>query len=186
MYALDMLFGKRGFFGHDLPLLLLLPLLPQILRRSFREKPLVIVGLIWALGTWLLYAATSRNMSGMCCLVRWFVPLLAPGFFTLAIVLAMPRYRVDFLVVSGWAPLMGIGMAFKGPWTGRMIPFYWPIYAGCIATWGTWSWIRHRQSQPEPIGQVQGWRVLLERAPIETGQANNLDPVAQDSSLPNE
>jgi len=38
---------------------------------------------LWCLGVWLLYAALSNNYGGLCCSIRWFVPLLAPAVYWL-------------------------------------------------------------------------------------------------------
>jgi hypothetical protein len=187
-YALDMLFGKRGFLPHNLPLFLLLPLLPILLRTHFREKPIVVAGLAWMAVTWLLYAATSRNMSGVCVSVRWLVPLLAPAFVMLAICLRdLPRHRVDFLILAGGGVLLGAGMAVKGPWSGRILPFYWLIYGGTLAIWGGFWWIRHLQTRSPGVGSIYIWRFWVGRwrRPT-TQQAQNVSAAAKDSSTANE
>ena len=57
---------------------------------------------LWGLGVWLVYAALSNNYGGVCCTIRWFVPLLAPAYFWLALLLRdLPQYRIDFVVLSG-------------------------------------------------------------------------------------
>ena len=103
LYAASMLAGKRGFLGHNLPLFLTIPALFVLLRKHQEIRPEV----LWAVGccggTWLLYAATSNNSSGQCCSIRWFVPLLAPAYFVLALFLRRyPRYRFVFLLLTGW------------------------------------------------------------------------------------
>jgi hypothetical protein len=67
LYAGGMLFGKRGLVGHNLPLFLVLPALVGLLRRRRPESPEVCFAAGWIGGTWLLYAATSNNCSGLCC-----------------------------------------------------------------------------------------------------------------------
>ena len=52
-YSFDMLFGKKGFLGHNLLLFLPLVMLPQLVRNRYAERPIVIAGLLWAIGTWL-------------------------------------------------------------------------------------------------------------------------------------
>ena len=73
-----------------------------------------------------MYAATSNNYSGQCCSIRWFVPLLAPGYLLLAMLLReRPRFRADLLFLSlGGAFLAGL-MWLEGPWMKRMVPGYW-------------------------------------------------------------
>jgi hypothetical protein len=146
LYAASMLAGKRGFLGHNLPLFLTIPAFFILLRRCrelWRE-------LLWALGcfagTWLLYAATSNNSSGQCCTIRWFVPLLAPGYFVLALLLhRFPRYSLDLLVLSFWGLLLVLLMS-EGPWMGGMVPFFWPIQ---IAALCSWAWCRRLLHSPD-------------------------------------
>src|SRR2546430_1892919 len=72
-------------------------------------RPELLLALGWCGGVWLLYAATSTNSSGACCSVRWFVPLLAPGYYVLAVLLRdFAEYRRDFLLLSGWG--LGLGL----------------------------------------------------------------------------
>jgi hypothetical protein len=146
LYAASMLGGKRGFLGHNLPLFLTVPGLVILLRWPMGERK----GVLWATGfcgvTWLLYAATSNNSSGQCCSIRWFVPLLAPGYYVLARLLKEhPRYRIDFLILSAWGVLLVLLM-WDGPWTGRMVPFFWPIQAAALVSWALWHVLRCRAS----------------------------------------
>src|SRR5262249_16580770 len=88
-YAGMLLFSDRAFLTHNLPLLLAVPAVPLLL---WRDRPAglqcsmglrleILFAAAWCAGTWLIYAALSNNYAGNCCSVRWFVPLLAPGFF---------------------------------------------------------------------------------------------------------
>src|SRR5262249_24812928 len=146
LYAASMLVGKRGFFGHNLPLFLTLPAVVVLLRHhreNWRE-------VLWAIGccggTWLLYAATSNNSSGLCLSIRWFVPLLAPAYYVLALFLQRyPQYRIDFLLLSVLGgPL--ILLAPEGPWMSHMVPFFWPIQAAALVSWALWHLLRGRMA----------------------------------------
>lgn len=144
LYAASMLLGKRGFLGHNLPLFLCLPASLLLLRRYGQHRR----GILWAVGcsagTWLLYAATSNNSSGQCCTIRWFVPLLAPAYYVLALVVRLaPRHRVDFLVLSVWGTLL-VALMREGPWMKHMVPFFWPIQAAALASWAFCHHWRHR------------------------------------------
>ena len=86
-YAAALLLGKRGFLGHNLPLLLAVVGGVLLLRRRLAERPELVFAAAWSIGTWLLYAVASNNYSGQCCSIRWFVPLLAPGYYALALLL---------------------------------------------------------------------------------------------------
>ena len=136
VYIAGMLAGKRGFLGHNLPLFLALPALIVLLRRRRTERAELVFAGCWAGGTWLLYGALSNNYSGVCCTVRWFVPLLAPGYFALAVLLRdYPERRRDFYALSGWGAVLGGLMWRQGPWMGHMVPCFWPIQAAALLSW---------------------------------------------------
>jgi hypothetical protein len=99
-YASELLVGRRGFLGHNFPVLLALPALAVAVRRRCPELPVVAFAACWSIGTWLLYAAGSNNHAGVCCSVRWLVPLLGPAFYLVALLL---REREEFRPISrGW------------------------------------------------------------------------------------
>src|SRR5262249_37609508 len=100
LYAGSLLAGKTGLLGHNLPLFLLLAGLWYLLRRS-PELPEVLFALGLCGGVWLMYAINSNNSSGKCLSIRWFVPLLAPAYFLLALVLKRcPHALRDLLILS--------------------------------------------------------------------------------------
>lgn len=151
LYAASMVAGKRGFIGHNLPLFLSIPALLVLLRRHREIRREVLWALGCCAGTWLLYAATSNNSSGQCCTIRWFVPLLAPAYFVLALLLRQyPRYRIDLLLLSVWGALLVVLMR-EGPWMGGMVPFFWPIQAAALASWGLCPYLRRRYAADRPI-----------------------------------
>jgi hypothetical protein len=136
VYLGSLLVGKRGFLTHDVPLFLAVPALVVLLRRRLAELAELVFAGCWAGGTWLLYGALSNNSSGACCSIRWFVPLLAPGYLTLAVCLReWPARRPDFLVLSGWGAVLGGLMWWQGPWMQHMLPWFWLIQAAVLATW---------------------------------------------------
>jgi hypothetical protein len=136
LYAAALLLGKRGFLVHNLPLLLAVPALVLLLWRRVSEWPELLWSATWAAGTWLLYAANSNNYSGACCSVRWFVPLLAPGYYTLAVWLKHhSEGKIDLLLLTVWGGLLAIGMAWCGPWTEHMVPFLWPVVGLAVVSW---------------------------------------------------
>jgi hypothetical protein len=152
MYALDLLVGKRGFLGHNLALYLAVPAAAWLLCSPRRKRPEVVLAIGWCLGVWLLYAATSTNYSGACCSVRWFVPLLAPGYFVLAVFLReRPAYRRDFAVLSAWAAAMGAAMWWKGPWMLRMVPQYWLFVGGAAVSLAVVRFITNRKESGATI-----------------------------------
>lgn len=145
LYALDLLFGKQGFLSHNLPLFLTLPGFFLLWHRCPRQRPeLVFAGWLAAL-TWLLYAALSTNHSGACCSVRWFVPLLAPGYYVLVLLLReCPTSRREFLPLSAVGAVLGVDMWWHGPWYGKVLPGFWALYVGGLVAWGAVTFLRAR------------------------------------------
>ena len=152
IYSAALLAGKRGFLGHNLPLFLAVPGLVALLRGHVRERPEVLHAASWFLGTWIAYALFSNNYSGLTASIRWFVPLLACGYFILAIFLReYPRYQGDFLLLSGWGAVVGGLMWWKGPWMKHMVPLFWPIQGAAFL-----SWILCRVRQGRREGGLRG------------------------------
>jgi len=144
VYASALLVGKRGFLGHNLPLFLALPALFVLLRRRRFEWPELMVAGAWSCGTWLLYAATSNNSSGLCCSVRWFVPLLVPCYYALALFLReYGQITRAFLILSAWGGVMAGLMWWQGPWMKHMVPYFWPIQLAAFVSLVIW-WGRRR------------------------------------------
>jgi hypothetical protein len=153
VYVAALLGGKRGFLGHNLPLFLALPGAVVLLRRRCRERPEVVLCCCWAGGTWLAYALTSTNYSGACCSIRWFVPLLAPGYYVLTVLLRHhPDYRRDLLVLTAWGAVLGALMWWQGPWMKTMVPLFWPVQAAAAISW----LIAGRRRQPPAVAASAG------------------------------
>jgi hypothetical protein len=158
-YAAALLVGKNGFLGHNLPLSLAFAAILVFLGRRTAERAEIVFAGFCCGGIWLVYALTSNNYSGQCCSIRWFVPLLAPAYFVLAVALReLPQYRGDFLLLSGWGSVIA-GLAWwEGPWMKHMVPFYWPLQAGALASWLAlrgWKWRQQRRQlhQGEQAGE---------------------------------
>lgn len=150
MYVADLLVGKKGFFLHNLPLILT-PAATILVWRAYSRHRLVIafIGGWFAIGV-LLYAATSTNLSGNCPSVRWFVPYLAPGFWlTGLLLLQRPQYWPDFTWLTGWGLLLAAFMWSAGTWMPRMVPGLWIWVAIAGIGWGVIHWNRV-QSQTVP------------------------------------
>ncbi|HEY7427132.1 MAG TPA: hypothetical protein VH682_23060 [Gemmataceae bacterium] len=181
LYAASMLAGKRGFFGHNLPLFLTLPAVVVLLRRhreNWRE-------VLWVIGccggTWLLYAATSNNSSGQCLSIRWFVPLLALAYYMLALFLQRySQYRIDFLILNAWGGLLVLLMR-EGPWMSHMVPLFWPIQAAALVSWALWHHLRGRMAPLPGLALVlQPSRSLMSSAFAASSDA----PVPAEPAIP--
>jgi hypothetical protein len=143
VYLGGLLVGNQGFLWYNLPLWLALPGAAVLLWRRVAETPELLFAVGWSAGTWLLYGVASNNYSGYCCSIRWFVPLLAPGYFVLAVFLRdYPRRRKDFAVLSAGGLVLGILMWRSGPWSEPLFPDDWFVPAGTAAGWlacGLWD-----------------------------------------------
>ena len=100
VYALKLLVGRKGFFLNNPVMLLAVPAWILFLRRKPRmaQRPELLFGVAWGVTTWLLYAALSSEMHWS---YRWLLPLLAPGYFAIALLLReRPGFWRHFLVLS--------------------------------------------------------------------------------------
>jgi hypothetical protein len=175
-YALALLFGKHGFLTHNLPLCLLLTTFPLLWGLRHRVGPELGFALLWSVLTWALYAWASTNYSGQCCSIRWFVPLLAPGYFALAVLLChVPRAAGELVVLSAWGALLAGFAWWYGPWIRHMVPSYWIILSAAL---GSWLLYRRLRANPERAGEGAARRrvgiVLSTRVAYEPDPASPL------------
>jgi hypothetical protein len=136
-----------------------------LLKKRGAELPEALFACFWCGGTWLAYAATSRNYSGQCCSIRWFVPLLAPAYYLLGVFLQrFPAWRGDFILLSAWgAVLAGIAWVY-GPWIAHMVPGFWAVQAAALVCWaGYRRWHRRRAS---PRVATRGLEVPVEHGTV--------------------
>lgn len=152
-YAFQMLFGKSGFMLHNLPLLVLSPGAIVLLKRRPRELPEIVLGFAGCVGMWLVYAVGSRNYSGGCCSIRWFVPALGPAFVALAVLLRdHPRLRGDFALLSAGGSLLMIAAWTRNLWPGKMVPGFWIILPATLLAWAMLAVFRRaRTPRQTPI-----------------------------------
>jgi hypothetical protein len=145
VYAAELVVGKKGFLLHNIPLWLT-PGGAFLLWRFRRElRPAVAFAVGWAGLSLLVYAATSSNYAGQCCSVRWFVPLLAPGFWVAALALQeWPRYRPDFTWLTGCGVALGSLMWWDGPWAAKMVPGLWGWVGVAGVGWAVVRWSSRR------------------------------------------
>ena len=140
-YAVGLLLGPNGFLLYNLPLLLL-PLGAWGAWRTLPERRLdLLLALLLCGGTWALYAVAS-NTPGVGASIRWFVPLLAPAFFALTIMLvAQPGLLAQFKVLTQFGVLLTGVLFWAGPW--RMpdpVVFFSLLSLGLIAfAWSLWQ-----------------------------------------------
>ncbi len=140
-YAFLMLFGVHGFILSNPILLLAVPAAVWVFGRlSAARIETVCLGL-WCLGVWLLYAALSNNYGGECCSIRWFVPLLAPAAYWLAVLLRdLPKFRIDFVALSAWGAVLAGYFWFYGPFGAFDFQPAFPYFFGSVQAGGCVTW----------------------------------------------
>lgn len=136
LYAAALVIGKHGFVNYNLPLYLSLPAWGVLWRTRRDARPELGFAAALAGGTWLLYAAASNNYSGSCCSIRWFVPLLAPAFYWLVLLLReRPRAARDLAVLSICGTVLSALLWWRGPWKGEVLPAMWVLNALAMVGW---------------------------------------------------
>lgn len=157
VYCLGLLFGKKGFLLYNLPVLLALTGSGFLLLRRHRDRAMCLLCLSWMIGVWLVYGVCSTNHSGRCCSVRWFVPLLAPGFYLLAVLLRdAPKLTADLLVLSAGGLILGVLTAWEGPWQEPSLAVYWSVVALTLLAWGVVAFRRWKEETAADAHGI-GW-----------------------------
>jgi hypothetical protein len=137
LYARDLLIGPEGFLLCNLPLLLAVAAGWLVLVRPGPNRIELTLLAAWCFGVWATYSVLSDNGGGACLSIRWFVPLLVPGYWLLARLVAEWRtFRVDFAVLTGWGFILAWHMWTVGPWTIWPIPFFWDVVWAAVWSWG--------------------------------------------------
>ena len=82
--------------------------------------------------------ATSRNLSGACLSIRWFVPLIAPAVLAIAILIRdKPAFRTDLVVMIVAGAILNVELMIRGPWDGRVPWLLWPMVGVTVTIWIT-------------------------------------------------
>lgn len=153
VYASELLVARRGFLGHNLPMLLALPAIVWALRRRGPERSTAAFAVGWSVAVWLLYAAGSNNYAGCCCSIRWLVPLLGPGYFLIALLLRdRPEYLADLVWLSLCGVLPTLFSWWVGPWTTLMLPGLRALQLVALLGWATLRWRAARREGVASVG----------------------------------
>jgi hypothetical protein len=152
LYAGGLIYSDRGFLPSNIPLFLLVPGSVILVRRLRTDRPEMWLAGLWALVVWLVFATLSTNYSGSCCSVRWFVPLLAAGYYLLALLLReRPNLVPDFLLLSACGLILAAEMWWEGTWAYLFLTF-WPMQGLALFSWAVyrlwrWRWPRLRTNR---------------------------------------
>jgi hypothetical protein len=155
VYTTGLWFGARGFLSHNLVLFLAPPALVLVLRdRTSPWRPEVLFGAAFAAGNTLLFGALSNNFSGWNVTVRWFLPLLVPGYATVALAARLrPRVRELFLLLSFWGGLLAVSMWRVGPYADYgAVPWVWEVQAAAAVSVLGWAGVRFLLARTPPPG----------------------------------
>lgn len=154
-YARDLLIGPESFLLCNLPLLLAVAAGWLVLVRPGPDRiELAALG-VWCVAVWAIYSVLSDNAGGACLTIRWFVPLLVPGFWLLARLLTDWRtFRLDFVVLTFWGLVLSWHTWSVGPWTIDPIPHFWDVAWAALWSWGVarvvaiiWWFVRRRGNE---------------------------------------
>jgi hypothetical protein len=151
LYSAALLFGKHGFVNYNLPLYLAPVAVAVLWRRRPPELPEIAFAVAFSGGAWLLYAALSNNYSGPCCSIRWFVPLLAPGYYLLVVLLReRPMLVRDLEILALFGAVLEAWLWWRGPWDGRVPWGLWPINLAALIAWSALGKIKSRADLAAP------------------------------------
>jgi hypothetical protein len=115
-WSFGLLIGPRGFLLYNLPLLLPPFGIMSAWRKFPQRRPELLFAALICAGTWTLYSIAATT-TGLSASIRWFVPLLAPAFFGLAIMLqARPSLLDQFKVLTQFGALLTAVLFWTGPW----------------------------------------------------------------------
>jgi hypothetical protein len=143
VYGAALVFGKHGFVNYNLPLFLPMAGFALLLSRRPAELPELFFAAAFSGGTWLLYAALSNNYSGPCCSIRWFVPLIAPAYYVLVILLhERPSLIRDLTLLSAFGAVLSVWLWWRGPWEGAVPLILWPVNALVLLVWASQQTVR--------------------------------------------
>ena len=98
------------------------------------RRPELLLAALLCAGTWTLYwiAATTTGLSAS---IRWFVPLLAPAFFGLMLVLqARPGLLDQFKILTEFGMILTAALFWIGPFRNPDPLAFWPIVALALVT----------------------------------------------------
>lgn len=180
-YAVQLLVGKKGFLGHNLPLMLVIPAALCLWRTktTYLAEALFCVAVCG--GVWLVYAVGSTNYAGACCSIRWFVPLVGLGYFVVMLGLReAPGFAIDFAILSiGGAALMASAWP-EGPWRMTLLPAYWPIVSVTLAACAVHRWRgwRIHVASPGRTAALRHNNIFQKTVPGNAGASKGCDHVA--------
>jgi len=149
-YSVGLWVGRRGFVLHNLPLLLAIPGAVCLLvgRRAVEHRTELVAGMAWVMAVAVVYGALSTPGSrGINCSVRWFVPLLAPMFVGLGMVLKRwPRLVTDVWILTTCGMVVVAVAWVGGPFAVTDFRVVLCGTGAALLFWGVWAVYRASRS----------------------------------------
>jgi hypothetical protein len=116
-YLSELLVGESGFLIFNLPLLLAVAVGWRVLVKPVPDRVELAALFAWSAIVVVVYAVLSDNFGGFALSIRWFVPLLVPGFWVLArLLVEWPTLRIDFVVLAAFGFIVSAKSWPCGPW----------------------------------------------------------------------
>ncbi len=124
-YLYSLGFGERGFFPFNLPIYFA-PIAAVLAFRDDRLNRPIVVGCVTVIAMSVLpYALTSNNLAGVCLSIRWFVPLLAPAFWMIGLLLqTRPGYLIELGILTVGGAIMLPAFFRLGPYDAVSIAYH--------------------------------------------------------------
>ena len=144
-YSAGLLVGPHGFLLFNLPLLLI-PLGAASAWRAFpKRRPELVFAVLLSAGCWALYALASNNYSGLASSIRWFVPLLAPAYLGLMLMLrARPDFLDQYKILTEFGIILTAVLFWVGPWRHPQPLLFWTLVTLALAAYAWSLWQRPR------------------------------------------
>jgi hypothetical protein len=135
-YLVELLIGEGGFLIFNLPLLLAVAIGWRVLLSAVPDRLELAAMAAWCVIVVALYAVLSDNYGGYCLSIRWFLPLLVPGFWIIGrLIVEWPTFRIDLVVLTAWGLVVSVLSWPCGPWLVVDAPNLNAIAWGAVGTW---------------------------------------------------
>jgi hypothetical protein len=136
IYTRELLLGESGFLIFNLPLLLAVVMAWRVIVWPVPDRIELTAMIAWSVVVFALYAVLSDNFGGYCLSIRWFIPLIVPGFWVVArLMVECPTLRFDFAVLAAFGLVISWLSWPAGPWLVVEQPDATPIARAAVGTW---------------------------------------------------
>jgi hypothetical protein len=143
IYLRLLLLGESGFLIFNLPLLLAVVMGWIVVVRPVPDRLELAAMIAWSVIVVAVYAVLSDNLGGHALSIRWFVPLLVPGFWVLArLLVEKPALSIDFTLLAAFGLVVSALSWPCGPWLMVEQPSINGLAKAAVAAWALVATIR--------------------------------------------